>query len=179
MKRIIKIFTTMLVITAFLLQSVAAAEVVTIYGKTENTDRDITVMALRAGADIDSITFSDILYVNQFEIAENGKFALTLPLITDDEYMIYSNRDFNIYDGKEEKGTVYVSTLSGRDDNDGATEETAFKTLDAAYAELYRTDEIILLDDVTYSAVPERKSTVAFPSRLIAFQLRSCYWRWT
>lgn len=155
MKKVLKTVLALLTITTFLMQSVVAAGVVTIYGKTENTDRDITVLALRADADIDNLSFADIMYVNQFEIDENGKFALTLPLSADDEFMIYSNRDFNKYDGTEEKGAVYVSALSGNDDNDGATETTAFKTLDAAYAELYRTDEIILLDDVTYSAVPE------------------------
>ncbi len=148
MRKILKLFLLVISVLSFAVQSVVAAEFVTIYGDTDSDVLGFTILALRQNADLKRIKAEDILYIDQSEIDENGRFAITLPWI-EDKYNIYSNMDFTMYNGGE-KANVYVSPITGNDKNNGATAETAFKTLSAACSQAFRVDEIILLDDTDY-----------------------------
>ncbi len=149
MRKILKSFLIMVIIFAFAAQSVLAAEFITLYGTADGSVDDIAILVLDQNADLNNIKGTDIKYVNQEKVNPDGTFALTLPLLTEEGYIFRSNMEFDIYSGGE-KGTVYVDPVAGSDGNDGATADTAFASLDAAYRQLFRIDEIVLLSDTTY-----------------------------
>ena len=151
MKKFRVLALTVLII-AMSMQSAFASSMFTIYGKAEVGSEDAVILVLNSGADINNVQVSDIKYADQLEIGENGYFSVTLPLLEDID--IYSNKgDLNsTADG--EGGTVYVSSSTGNDASEGLSADAPVKTLEAAYNLLFRANEIVLMDDVTYVEPP-------------------------
>ena len=149
-----------LVMAMFLLtNSVFAADNILIYGNVSGMAKDITIVALDKNADINNVKNTDIKYINQTPVTEDGFFKLSLPLIGGDDIIVRTNAGLSVYDGVE-KDTVYVSAANGNDNNNGATAQTAYKTLEMAYTQLFHTDKIILVDDINYVEPPEHQGEV-------------------
>ena len=142
-----------------LTNTVFAAENIFIYGNVSGMTKDITIVALDKNVDINNVKNTDIKYINQTPVTEDGFFKLALPLIGGDDLMIRTNAGLSVYDGVE-KDAVYVSAANGNDNNNGATAQTAYKTLEMAYTQFFRADKIILVDDVDYVELPEHEGEV-------------------
>ena len=144
-----------LVMAMFLLtNSVFAAENILIYGNVSGMAKDITILALDKNADINNIKNTDIKYINQTPVTEDGFFTLSLPLMGSDDLIVRTNAGLSVYDGVE-KDAVYVSAANGNDNNNGATAQTAYKTLEKAYTQFFHADKIVLVDDTDYVEPPE------------------------
>lgn len=150
-RKLSKIVSIGLLILTFSIQSVFASEFITIYGHTNRVDTDITIMALKKGTNVNNILPGDITYLAQEQANLDGSFTFSIPL--EGDYDFYSNTsDLNIFDPASGKETVYVS--SSGDNTNGKTPATAFTSLEAAYAQLYRVGEIILMENTTYVEPP-------------------------
>lgn len=169
----VKILRTVMAVVLILTLSVQfafAATYVTMYGKAESAASDVTILMLKQGTDINNLVADDIAYVNQYSVNSDGSFAIQLPFFDVGNYDIRSNMDFDIHTG-DATDTVYVSPASGSDDNDGKTAQTPFATLAAAYSQLFRVDEIVLMDDTTYAEVPAHTSSLTIKGNTPSVQL--------
>ena len=135
------------------MQTTFASGFITLYGKTDTPWIDLTFIALKKGTDPENVSPTDITYLVQEKVDSDGKFAITLPI--DEEFDYYSNSSLNIFDSSAEKETVYISSTG--DNTDGKTPQTAFTSLEEAYKNLFRIDEIILMENTSYVEPPEHE----------------------
>ena len=153
MKKKINLLLLVVMILSFTCNSVFAASIFTMYGQTDSDASYATVLVLDKGTDIKAIKPENIRYVNQTDVDADGSFAITFPLLAED-FDVYSNMtDFDFSSEGIQKKTVYVSGVSGNDSYSGE-QNTPFKTLEKAYKNILFINEIVLLDDATYSEAP-------------------------
>lgn len=159
MKKFIKILCLVVAFVMLASQAMFAAEVMVMYGKTDSDASQVTLLVLDSEiTDRTSLDPSQIKYIDQSGVDENGSFSIMLPFFDTNEYSVYSNLDFNLIGG-DERVTVYVS-VNGSDSNSGMSASEPFKTLKMAYSNLAIVDEIVLMDDTTYEEVPAHSGTL-------------------
>ena len=144
--RIYKTALMLILVLCMVVQTSFAASVVTLYGKTDSTE-DITILLLKEGADVNNIKNTDIAYVSQEKVNDDGSFVLTLPLGSLEGLTVRSNKNFDVFSGERDK-KLYVSAALGNDDNSGESADSPLKTLTAAYKKLFMASEIIVMDDM-------------------------------
>ena len=146
MIKIYKFALALILVLGMMVQTSFASSFITLSGKTDSLE-DITVLILKEGTNINDIKRTDIAYVTQERVNNDGSFSIILPFESVENYLVRSNKDINISTGERNK-TLYVSAATGSDTNDGETSQSPLKTLDAAYGKLYMASEIIILDDM-------------------------------
>lgn len=121
--------------------SASAAEVVTFTGRVNKTNgtRWITAMTLKSGADVFSPAFTDIGWINQVSVDDNGRYSISVPLAQ-------LNGEYELRGNTEIKNYVYVSEQNGASDGDGS-EESPVSTISEALA-IAGDDNVIVLKDI-------------------------------
>ena len=140
-----KIISLALALTMFSAVS-ASAQSVIISGKTDSGVRAVTLMVAQKGATLETISGSDIIWMDQQEVGKDGSFTINLPMFSDDEHELFTNATQK--EIKERK--IYVSE-NGTGDGSSADAPT---TLSAAYAQLDENPNIVIVSNVTYSDAP-------------------------
>ena len=127
----------------------ASAAGITLYGTADTSAIALTLLVTDKGANPDTLTGEQILYINQYPLSSDGSFAISLPVF-DREYTIRTNANSHA----EASGTditFYIDGSKGSDKNDGTTEATAFKSISKAYSIKGISKKLILLSDATYA----------------------------
>ena len=134
-------------------KSVSEPWILSLSGKTDNPDvKGATVMMVKKGTDRTKLTPSDVLYVDQTDIAEDGSYRIQLPFMSVDSYDLYTNMgSFDISD--REKDSLYVSA-NGNDQNDGS-KDAPFLTLAKAYESIGKYKRIVISGSVAYTDAPK------------------------
>lgn len=152
MKTILRTALIFVLLVVFCTQAAFASSFITIYGKTDSPLVDLTFIALKKGADAENISPTDITYLLQEKVGSDGKFKIKLPIGEEFDYYT-NNSSLNIFDSTSQKDIAYVS--SNGDNTDGKTPQTAFTSLEEAYKNLFRIDEIVLMENTSYIEPPE------------------------
>lgn len=144
-----KIISLVLALTMFSVVS-ASAQSVLISGTTDSDAKAVTILVTEKGKTIDTVTGSDIIWIDQQEVEKDGSFTINLPIFSDDEHELFTNATQK--EIKERK--IYVSE-NGTGDGSSADAPT---TLSAAYAQLDENPNIVIVSNVTYSDAPSAYS---------------------
>ena len=145
-KKIISIFIATLII--FTSMAAVSAQSVSFTGTVDGTAKAVTVLVTNKNTDLYNLSPTDIVWMNQARVSQNGTFTLNMPLFTED-YDIHTNA--SSYEINEiPKKTVYLSS-NGNDANDGFSSGKPKKTLSAIYRMLDEVGEIVILNDTTFS----------------------------
>ena len=140
-----KIFSLILALTMLSTVTVSAQSVI-ITGKTDSGVRAVTVLVTQKGKTIDNLSGSDIIWIDQNSVGEDGSFTMNLPMFSADEHELFTNASQK--EIKERK--IYVSE-NGTGDGMSADAPT---TLSAAYEQLDANPNIVIVGNVTYSDAP-------------------------
>lgn len=143
--KIISIFITIMIIAS----QTAFAEPLYLYMSGKTTDTDVigaTVLVVDKGTDRSNISASDIKYIGQGNVDENGAFSIKLPFMNESNYDFYSNLNFSL---SAKTKTVYVSS-EGNDSNTGNSADSAYKTMSKALERINEIKEIVISGSVDY-----------------------------
>ncbi len=121
-------------------------------GETKDTNaKGATVMMVKEGANIDTLQPTDVLHLDQTDIAEDGSYNLVLPFFTNGSYELHSNMS-GFGTAKFDKEIIYVSEF-GSDENDGSR-DAPYRTLAKAYESVSRIKHIFISGNVAYTDAP-------------------------
>lgn len=136
-------------VIAFMMSSISvSAKSVSFTGQIDGDVKAVTVMVTQKGADLYNLQFTDIVYMNQASVSEDGTFTLKMPLLEGD---FDTHTNAGNYEIEElPKNTMYISD-NGNDNNDGLSQDKPKKTFANIYRMLDEVGEIILLSDMTFS----------------------------
>ena len=143
--KIISIFLIIMIIAS----QTAFAEPLYLYMSGKTTDTDVigaTVLVVDKGTDRSNISATDIKYIGQGSVDENGVFFIKLPFMNESNYDFYSNLDFSL---SAKTKTVYVSS-EGNDSNTGNSADSAYKTMSKALERINEIKEIVISGSVDY-----------------------------
>lgn len=130
-------------------------------GATERDAKGATVMMVKKGTDRGTLQPSDVLYIDQSDIKEDGSFEMILPFLGDVAYDTYSNMDgFGIEAHDPVK--IYISE-NGNDENDGS-ENAPFKTLAKAYTMSSLSNHFVISGTVPFTDAPEKYNETLYIS---------------
>ncbi len=130
-------------------------------GNTDREAKGATVMMVKKGADRGALNPSDVLYIDQSDIQDDGSFEMVLPFLGNVAYDMYSNMDDFDIDSHELK-KIYISE-NGNDENDGS-ENAPYKTFAKAYSDLGENIHIVISGTVPFTDAPEKYSRTLFVS---------------
>ena len=126
----------------------ASAQSVFMTGYTEPTAKGVTILVLKSDKEIKDITGDDIAWVDQQSINPDGSFVISLPLFTQEEYVVRSNA-LAITKAEDKNLTLYVSETGsgyGFDSEDPTTLAKAYEMLDTM-----NSVTAIAIEDITYA----------------------------
>lgn len=139
MKKMLAAVTAVSILSAGI--SASAAEVITFTGRVNKTNgtRWITALTLKNGANVLSPAFTDIGWINQVPVSDDGSYSISVPLAQlNGEYELRSNTDLKNY--------VYVSEKSGASDGDGSAESPVSTIVEAL--NIAGDNSVIVLKDI-------------------------------
>ncbi len=140
-----KIISLILALTVFSTVTVSAQSVI-ITGKTDSDVRAVTLLVTEKGKTIDDISGSDIIWIDQQEVGEDGSFTIDLPMFSADEHELFTNASQTEINEKK----IYVSENGSGD----GSNESSPTTLSLAYEQLDENPNIVIVGNVTYSDAP-------------------------
>ena len=142
-----KIISLVLALTMFSAVS-ASAQSVLISGTTDSDAKAVTILVTEKGKTLDTVTGSDIIWIDQETVNADGSFTLRLPVFSDAEHELFTNAT------KTEEVKVYVSengTGDGMSINSPTTLSEAYKMIGDVY-------NIVITDNVIYTDAPSAYS---------------------
>ncbi len=140
---------SLILIIMIITSSTAMAAPLYLYISGKTTDTDVvgaTVLVLNKGTERANISASDIKYIGQGDVDENGTFHITLPFMDENSFDFYSNLNFTL--GTKTK-TVYVSS-EGSDSNTGDSTDSAYLTMAKALERINEIKEIVISGTVDF-----------------------------
>lgn len=140
---------SLILIVMIITSSTAMAAPLYLYMSGKTTDTDVvgaTVLVVDKGTVRENISASDVKYIGQGSVDENGVFSITLPFMSESDYDFYSNLNFSL---SSKTKTVYVSS-EGDDSNTGNSSDSAYKTMSKALERINEIKEIVISGTVDY-----------------------------
>lgn len=141
MKKSLKIVALALILIMTFSASVFAQSAV-MTGKTDVGAKGVTVLVVKKGATIQTMTGDDIVWIDQQNVQADGSFSIKLPIYSDTEYDVFSNATSK----NVEEARIYVSQ-TGTGNGLSADSPT---TLAEAYSQIDDDLEIVITEDMTY-----------------------------